>query len=391
MLAPDTLLADAGLVLSNTLNRPVSLVEPTVLESEGLVLRARVDPDGFGPEAVVVKRVTDTTFDQPGHRGPPQRFLNEWAALEFLTSLGLGGEACPTLLCADVEGGFLVLGDLGGLVDLQTVLLSDQPRLARAGLVDMGRTLGRIHATTHDIEGRFHDLQVSLGTGSPRCDSTVDQRTREEVFSSCLRSLAIAPETGFWDAVVRIESMIHDQTPFWALIHADAGPQNFLVADGGGALVDFEYAVYRNGLCDVVGARLGFPQTTRAMTVSAADAARVETAYREAVSTVIPQAGDDSVFFSSLTAAGGHWALNRWAAAWRRQVGPLLESGREPGDGEISALSSTLLVLDGFVALAGETGTFPEIAGTVASFVAQIHRRWPEVRPPPGYPALRNG
>jgi hypothetical protein len=391
MPAADILLANAALALSNTMDRPVKLAEPSELESDALVLRARIDPAGIRPRTVIVKQVTDTKFDQPGHEGPSQRFLNEWASLEFLTSLGLGADICPALLCADLEGGFLVLGDFGDHPNLQNVLLSDQPHLARAGLVRFGRALGRMQAAAHLVEPRFHDIQQSLGTGSPRCDSTIDQRPREELFFECLSDLGIRPERGFWDDVFRIESTIHDQTPFWSLLHADAGPQNFLVGDGVGALIDFEYATYGNGLCDVVGARLGFPQTTRAMAVAPADAASLETAYREEASTAIPAVGDDALFSTSLTAAAGHWALNRWAAAWRRQVLPLLASDREPSEDEVSGVSSTLLVLDGFVALAGETGAFPGVAGTVAYLVAEMGRRWPELRPPPAYPALRNG
>lgn len=399
MATVDALLEAAGRALSRVLGGPIALGDPLVLEGDGLVVRAVVSTsDGAPtgprrtPSSVIVKKVSDTTFDQPGHDGLPQRFLNEWVCLEFLTSLGLGGEVCPRLVCADGEEGVLVVGDLGDLPTLQRILLAEPSSLAGEAMVEMGRALGRMQATARGREPEFRRAQVARGTDSPRCDSTVDQREREHVFLGCLEQLGLPPEPGFWEGVARLESSVHDDTPFWTMIHADAGPQNALVGERGVSLVDFEFGVYRNGLCDVVGARLGFPQTGRAMTVPEAHAAHLEQAYRETVSASIGAASDDDSFFFGLTAAAGHWALNRWAGTWADWVVPLLaRRDREPSESDLEPVSRTLLVLDGFVALARESGVFPQVAGTVSGFAEEMRRRWPRLRTPPPYPALRNG
>jgi Ser/Thr protein kinase RdoA (MazF antagonist) len=185
-----------------------------------------------------------------------------------------------------------------------------------------------------------------------------------------------------------VESEIHDDSPFWSMIHGDAGPQNLLIGVERGILIDFEFGVYRNGLCDVVGARLGFPQTSSAMGVPEDDAERLETAYRRAVAPGIPEAEVDDIFFRGLSAAAAHWALNRWAASWRHHLRPALDSGQD--DLDVAALGSALLVWDGFTGLAATTARFPSLAGTVASYASELVRRWPGLEKPGTYPALRN-
>ncbi|MGD2042489.1 MAG: hypothetical protein PVJ28_02500, partial [Acidimicrobiia bacterium] len=159
-----------------------------------------------------------------------------------------------------------------------------------------------------------------------------------------------------------------------------------LVSPESSALIDFEYAVYRNGLCDVVGARLGFPQTIHARGVSADDARLVEDSYRRAVASTIPQAEDTAVFGHALTVASAHWALNRWAALWRslgHAADPVVEH-------DLAVLSQTMLVLDGFVALAQEWGFFLEVAATADRFASALRARYHGLESPSGYPALRN-
>lgn len=388
MSLTDSLLGDAARALSRESAAEVELTDPEPLQSESTVLRARASvTDGAIPGSVIIKQATDTTFDHPDHRGAPQRFLNEWAALSFLHEIGV--RVAPAVLAADQDRGFLVLEDLGDLPDLQSVLFGADGGEARRGLVELGRLMGEMQAASHGLEARFLLAQEALGTGSPRCDSTVDQRERKDLFHGCLEALGIPMASRFWVGVVDIESAIHDGSPFWSFIHADAGPQNLLVSPKRSALVDFEYAVYRNGLCDVVGARLGFPQTIHARQVAPDDARLVEDAFRATVAMAIPEASDDEVFYRALTAAGAHWALNRWAASWRKQIQPALDPGQ--GDPDAADLARTLLVLDGFTALSAEYGDFADVAATVASYAGELRRRWPTLEAPGTYPSLRNG
>lgn len=389
MIRTERLVHHAARLLSVTADREVDLVEPVLLESESTVIRARVEPPGPElPSAVIVKFVEDTTFDQAGHQGPPQRFLNEWATLSFISSLGLDTEVCPRFLVGDEDPGLLVMADLGELPNLERLLLGERDARAREGVIEMGRSLGRLQLETHGRESDFRTAQESLRTASPRCDSTVDQRGREEVFQSCLEAMGLTPVPRFWDSVGEVESEIHDDTPFWSMIHGDAGPQNLLLTRGRGVWIDFEYAVYRNGLCDVVGARLGFPQTTMSMSVPEESVRGLETAYRDTICEAIPQAEDDESFFRALTAAAAHWALNRWAASWRNHVGRTQDAVQ---DLDVATLSRTLLVLDGFTGLAEESGSFAEVAATVESYTRELRRRWPDLERTGVYPALRNG
>lgn len=382
----DGLVAAAARLLTAELGPEVALSDAVALESGNSVIRvtARVSDS---PSQLIVKHVSSVEFDQPDHTGPPSRFLTEWVALDFLASLR--ANVSPRLIAADRDARLLVVEDLGDWPSLETVLLADDAAAARRGLEDMGRLLGGLHAASRGHEEAFISRQRRVGTGSPLSDSTIDQRDRRDVFYGALGAVGLAPEGGFWDEVVELEALIHEDSPFRSLIHADAGPHNVLLAVGGSRLIDFEFAVYRNALCDVVGPRLGFPQTMATGVVTRDAVLAMETAYRLAVATSIPESEDDTVFHRHRAAAAGHWALNRWAYLWRDHLAPMTV-GERPGERIARAIADTQLVLGGFVAAARETNDFMAVADTAEAFTSALVKRWPDLEPGPVYPALRN-
>ena len=358
----------------------------SLLESESTVLRART---GSG-RSVIIKLVTDIGFDDPGHHGAPQRFLNEWAGLEFLATVGVT-DAAPSVVAASAESGLLVLEDLGAHPSLKAVLLHGDGPQARSGMSRFGETLGRLHGATAGHEPGFREVQDRLGTGSPRSDTTVDQRTRRDLFRACFDAAGHSMSTALWRSVVDVEELIHGPSPFRVLTHADSGPQNFLLTPDGGRLIDFEYCVYRNGLTDVAGARLGFPQTVDSMRVPPGDAELLETAYRGSIESRVPECGDDRVFDSALEAACAHWALNRVAAAWRLHVEPRLEALGSLPQFEAERLAKTSLQVEGFAQLAETRGGLEELAVVLRACDSHWRGLWPEIGEVDVYPALRNG
>ncbi|HEX6287219.1 MAG TPA: phosphotransferase [Acidimicrobiia bacterium] len=388
MTCVDDLLDVASDVLSARVGRTVDLLDAMQLESKSTVIRARVSSTGEDlPSTVIIKHVTDEEFDQPGHTGPPSRFLNEWSALEFLTDLD--GEVAPRLIAADEGKGLTIVEDLGDLPTLENLLSAGLESSAMDGLEVAGELLGRLHAMSRDLEDEFAFIQSRLGTRSPLSDSTVDQRGREDVFLAILHSLGIEPGKQFWDDLHGLESLIHDGSPFRSLIHADAGPHNVLVNAADSRLIDFEFAVYGDVFSDAVGARLGFPQTMSVGQVPMRAVETLEASYREAIAAGIPQAEDDALFGRHLTAACGHWALNRWRAAWRDH--PSAAPSREPpAEAVVRGSRSLWLVIDGFVAAVDEFGEFEALADALCRFRARATARWPELEPAPVYPAFRN-
>lgn len=387
MVSVDSLMQNAARVLTATIGRTVDLVDAMELESDSTVIRATVvPPAGDQPATVIVKRVTDQRLDLPGHDGPPSRFLNEWAALEFLTDIE--ADVAPKLVAADRSQGLTIVEDIGDHPTLESRLFGENSESAMEGLATAGRLLGRLHAMSRDRESEFAATQMRLGTMSPSSDSTIDQRGRQPEFLSILEVSGIERGESFGDQIVELESLIHDDSPFRSLIHADAGPHNVLVAGDDSCLLDFEFAVYRNVLCDAVGPRLGFPQTTGVGWVPTDAVDTFEHSYRRAVVLGIPPAEDDSEFSRHLTAACGHWALNRWVHAWRDHLSRLGAS--PPGIGAIEAIKGVWMVIDGFVDASRRFGEFEVVADALGRFREEEVRRWPELEPAPVYPALRN-
>lgn len=361
------------------------LENPVQLESESLVVRARVAASG---RTVVVKNVTDTGFDRPGHRGAPQRFLNEWAGLALLD--GLGARIAPSVIAADVGKRLIILEDLGDAESLESVLLSDRSGRAWDGLGEFGAALAELHCVTRGHEDRFDVIQQDLGTTSPISDTTVDQRSRRDMFESCLGAAGLEMNERIWRSFKEVERLTHEPSPFRVLAHADAGPHNVLLTEEGARLIDFEFCVFRNALSDMAGARLGFPQTNAAMGVPPVAVRHFESSYRAAVSERIPEAADDAQFSRALGAACAHWTLNRVAAAWRLHVEPRLEAVADLPDGEAERIARTATIVEGFSSYAAEVGVFAELADVIHACVRHWREVWPVIGTVPVYPALRN-
>lgn len=351
------------------------------LESDSTVVRVTL-ASGL---SVIVKRVTDTGLDLPGHEGAPQRFLNEWAGLEFLADIG--SDVPPSVVAVDRESCILVLEDLGDLDDLESILLGDTPEIAERSLIDLGMALGHLHGLSREHRNRFLAIQARLGTGSPMSDTTMDQRLRRVLFTACFESAGVELGDRLWRSICEVEELIHDHRSFRAFVHADAGPHNVLL-DARARLIDFEFGVYRSGLADAAGTRLGFPQTAAGMAVPTWAAERMEKSYRETLVGYAPEASDDDEFVRALAAACAHWALNRLASAWRLHIEPRMGAGAVLAEEEAERLGRTMLMVDGFVALAGEVGVFEELAETVNEVGRRWRSIWPRIPCVATYPSL---
>lgn len=354
----------------------------TFLESEGNVMRLRL---GSG-RSVIVKQVMDDTFDHADHHGPPQRFLNEAASLQFLGGLSVA----PELHGADRDVGMLVLEDLGDIENLQRSLLDGTRSESEEGLVDFAAALARMHGLASGKEAAFTDVQDAWGTVSPKSDTTIDQRERHDMFSACFDAVGLQMSDRLWRSVCRVEETMHGSGPMRTLVHADAGPHNVLLGEEA-RLIDFEFAVFSNAAADAVGPRLGFPQSAKAMRVPGEAASRFEDSYRNELSGFIAEAQDDEVFVTSLSAACAHWALNRMAAAWRLHVAPRVENREPLPRQEAQRVAATFLVVDGLVQVANQHGEVGELAEMLAACCRVWRRRWPEIEDADVYPVFRNG
>jgi hypothetical protein len=243
-----------------------------------------------------------------------------------------------------------------------------------------------MHAAGVGRENEFVELQNGRSTLSPRSDSTVDFRVeRRELFEEAFDVLGVDVHPRFWPEVDRLEGAIHDAETFRTLIHADAGPQNFLVGDEM-RMIDFEFGVYLNAMCDLGGARVGFPQTSGTAWVEPEDASIFENAYREIAIGFWPEAADD-LFVEHLMMGAGHWALNRFAGGWSRFFRDMISGSSEGDEAQMRRRHhANLWTL--FCESADAFDVLGPISVTLGSGLRALQRHFPDMVPPDPYPAL---
>lgn len=352
------------------------LSEPQKLESPNLVFRAATE-DGA---TVVVKRVTMTEWNR-GEGDESEQLLNEWCVLEHL-----GGKVAPKLLAADRAASLIVIEDLGDRSTVERALLDPETEDGRGMLEQAGEALARMHAAGAEREEEFLKLQSSRGVLSPRSDSTVDFRVeRRDLFLAFFDALGLDIHPDFWAQVEQLEAAIHDGPLFRTLIHADAGPQNFLVGPEM-HMIDFEFGVYLNAMCDLGGARGGFPQTWDAAWMEPSDAQLFENSYRSAAADFWPEIEDD-IFIEYLMMGTAHWALNRIAGSWRQSFEPML-AGTFQGEHEVKRRRHQATLWTGFCNSADELDLLGPISGTVRAVLQGLQARFEDMVPLDRYPAL---
>ena len=353
-----------------------ALSDAEKLESPNLVFRAATEDGG----SVVVKRVTMTEWNR-GDGDESEQLLNEWCVLEHLE-----GKVAPRLLAADRKASLIVIEDLGDRSTVEKALLDPSTTNARAMLEQAGAALAQMHGAGVGREEEFLSLQASRGVLSPRSDSTVDFRVeRRDLFLAFFEAIDVEVHRDFWSEVEKLEVAIHDDGLFRTLVHADAGPQNFLVGPDM-HIIDFEFGVYLNAMCDLGGARGGFPQTWDAAWVDPADASLFENSYRSVAADIWPEAQDD-VFIEHLMMGTAHWALNRIAGDWRGAFEPML-AGTYEGEHAEKKRRHHATLWTGFCDSADELGLLGPISTTVRSVLEGLQARFDDMVPLPRYPAL---
>ena len=330
-----------------------------------------------------------TEFTDSGSSGASHRLLNEWAALRFLEDLHTRPSVespWPRLFAANEEHSLVIIDDLGRHPTVEKMLQSNDRSGAAASLAALGSSLGAFHAAAHTTAAEFPTVQSELGSTSPRSDSNFDVRNSDDEFSDCFDVLGIAPHDGFWSAVEELEAIIHIPGDFHTLIHADAGPQNFLWTGSRALLIDYEFATFGHALLDVVSARLGFPHTTNGRTVPIQHVEEMEGQYRNAAAQKMRSVDSDTVFCDGIADACAHWALVRWIARWRRLF-------REPAskDQDVDKARSraeTFTVYRRFLTTAASSGRWEPIGRTVETYCDALQRRHPTLEATHPYPAL---
>jgi Phosphotransferase enzyme family len=312
------------------------------------------------PASVIVKGLRE---DPNGSRTDPQQVLTEKAALEFLADLGL--HIAPRLLASDIGANILVLEDLAPRVPLASVLLGGDPEKTKIGLSAFARALGELSAGTVGHEETYYARRRALGPVDPQAERERFMGSGWTETRGYTEALGVAPSGHVETELAAVVAEIADPGPFLSFSNGDAGANNFLVENGDGRLIDFEFAGYRHALTDAVCLYAPGPMW---ITVSDPMTTGLEFEYRSALSRTVPQAADDRLFGFGLAAACMAFAIERLHRF------PVLDS-RPPGD---HSRLNRIAALESAAAVAESHGALRHLTGWVRRLAEVLRRRWPD-------------
>ncbi len=392
-----TILRRAETLLTNVYQAPFRLEVQKQFESSHTVLRCAVQTEGAPLQAPATVIVKQRTFEQPhASQGFDQAILfrNEWAVLDFLSSLSEGTSPGPRLYASDRQEGLVVLEDLGSVQSVQDMFYSTNRQAAIDVLVGMGKTLGQLHKMTYGREVEFVARQTALEATTTVSDSSQDCRENLDELHSCMESLAIRVNKSFDNAIHHLERAIHGPGAFRTFVHHDAGPHNFVVTASGVKLLDFEFGGYAHGILDVVCARLAFPPAFRGRVLPKEVYHQLEERYRHEMGEVVPAMNDDEYFIQAVSQACAHWAFSKLIGFWDYLKERLIEGeSRDTRDGRKPERSAFLRMqvftyLRLAMATLEEYDQLPELRLALSQIVEQLLKLWPETPLLTSYPAF---
>jgi aminoglycoside/choline kinase family phosphotransferase len=299
--------------------------------------------------------------------GGPAHLRREHAALVTAEDASLA----PRLIGADHTIGVLVASDLGTWPTLESVLLGDDPDAAAAAIVGLGRTVGRLHATTLNRGStESHIERIGQWPG-------VDQWSGVE---ADVLALGLPDARVARDDIANVLSRLLEPSPV-VLAHMDVHPGNALVTPDGVKLLDFEGSVFGHLGFDLASLHFPFPNySAHWATVPPDVVAATDRAYRAELPESVRAGLDDEVAIGAAAALAVRVAkrLPKIAAEdqapderWRRRA----------------QLVHQIRVFEDLAARAGVLAALADWYGRLGDVMAE---RWPDATKPrpPVFPAF---
>jgi hypothetical protein len=251
------------------------------------------------PRSVIVKRAIvpmRERFDPRAPHGPSRALFNEWAGLEFLSSLPDAQGLAPRWEGGDLDLGLVVMEDIGDCPRLDHMLLGTEAPAAQAALVRMAAALGRMHGLTANRGGDYERLRSSLG---PRPEAISPESTcagLKRTLANLAANFGVTCSPDVLSDVDCLQALFRPDHPYWTYTHGDPCPDNWLLADSGIRLIDFESATYGNALLDGVYGRIHFPTCWCARRIPTSVVEHMDDAYRREFGTHVTAALDDELY-----------------------------------------------------------------------------------------------
>jgi hypothetical protein len=255
--------------------RPAIVAEEAVGHAWAPVTRVMLDralPDGGSSVIVKTRRV-----EGDGHGGPAH-LRREHAGL----CLAASAHVAPRVLGFDDVAGVLVVTDLGRSPTVEAVLLGDDEAAASRAMVELGRTVGRLHAAT--LRVAQHGM-----TAEAACDVLIDPAVDWASIEALCDAHGFPDARVARDDIAALQARLARPAPFLGLVHTDLNPGNALVTPGGVKLVDFEGATYGHLGFDAAFLHYPFPTySTHWGTLPDTVVREADRAYRAALAPALP-------------------------------------------------------------------------------------------------------
>ncbi|MEQ7125470.1 hypothetical protein ABN034_13230 [Actinopolymorpha sp. B11F2] len=399
---PEKVCTRAAELLSRHVGKTVAVVGQEILNHDGHAFVARVLLDDGSPLASAVVKMAhrgdggEFDKDDADPYGPAARLWNEWAGLEFLSSLPTPCTAVPAFYGGDAALGFVVMEDLGAGPSLANLLLGTSAEQARAGLDGYVDALAEVHLATFGRTEAYDDLRSRLGTTAPAHHGFSAAKCLGDLTTPLgILDPTIDLDGDVAEAVAWIDAVLDDPGPWRAFSLNDCCPDNNRVDERGRLrLFDVEFADARHALLDVAYLRTTMPTCWCVRRLVPDLAEDLVQRYRDRLAAG-GRATSDADFHAALNACAAFWALLN--ASWH------LEAALEPTGADRSHWdaydftfgSRRQIFLQRLAELADAADRQPELAALRSRLAdparAAARRAWQVVDPLPLYPAFAAG
>lgn len=335
------------------------------------------------PASVIVKRANAEAFEPDAPDDAAWMLFNDWASLQFLSTLETPAPLAPTFYGGVRETGLFVMEDLGEGTRLDHLLLGNDANAAEAGLLNYATVHGRLHALTIRRQKEYLRLREALGPARPPSIYAL-----YDWFFSALQSmtkqLGVSLQPGVEAELGELEATLSNPGPFHTFVQSDAAPDNCLWRGKQLMLLDFEGARYAHALLEGVYCRMPFPTCWCVYRIPEVIMQRAENAYRNELARACPAAADDTLFYRAVVEACIYWALS--FHTWLRPLEKMLAQDRH-----LVALTDrqrSLLYVQAAARASEEFEHLRATGTTLRAIASELATRWPEAVEPPYYPAF---
>ena len=406
-MSPDLspLISQTQQTLSQQFDTAVTITDYTVLthpERRNRLVRIHCQTESPQiPVTLIIKQATGEDFDLNNpDSDATQGFFNDWAGIEFLSALPEAQTAhySPRFYGGQREMGFMLMEDLGSAkrafsldgaeqeadASLVQPLLNPIATEAEAGLMALGRSLGRIHAVTIGREPEYADIRSRLGPPgglNRQKQGEIVRELAQSIPQQC-QALGFSPSPYLSRDILKVAKAMAEPGPFLAYTHGDPCPDNCVYVDGQFRLLDFELSDFRHALLDAAFGRISFPTCWCCNQVPQAVVERMEAVYRTELIKACPQAGDDQLFGQALVEACAFWVLFSLD-----NLPTFIEKDSQWG---IAMVRPRILTrLETMHQTAEQFQHLPALSQTCAQLRETLQHRWSESADLPLYPAFR--